>query len=584
MKVLVIGGGGREHAMVWKLAQSPRVKEIICAPGNGGIGQQARLAPVKANDLDGLCELARKESVDLTVVGPEEPLCLGLVDRFTALGLRVFGPGQAGAELEGSKVWAKEFMARHGIPTAPFAVFDDPDKAGLYLKVRPGPVVVKADGLAAGKGVFVCDGLEEALAAVDQIMVQQAFGPAGARLIIEDRLRGEEASFIVLTDGQHVLPLPSTQDHKAALDGDRGPNTGGMGAYSPAPVVDAVMHRRIMDQVIRPAVAGLASEGRPYRGFLYAGLMITPEGPQVLEFNCRLGDPEAQPILIRLKSDFLDLIEAAAEGRLDQVEPRWDERASACVVMASGGYPGAYEKDKRIKGLDKAAGLEDVVVFHAGTRAEGNKVYTAGGRVLGVTALGRDIGRAVARAYEAVEQISWDGVHFRRDIGARAVKRPRVGLVLGSDSDWPTMQACADKLKDLGLACEVRVISAHRTPEEAAAFARSARVRGLKVLIAAAGGAAHLAGSLAAQTILPVIGVPLTATSTAGLDALLATVQMPPGVPVATVALDKWGAINAAVLAAQICALSDEDLAARLAEEKDKMKAKVKAGEERITS
>jgi len=581
MKVLVVGSGGREHALVWKLAQSEAVQEIICAPGNGGISGQARCLPVKAEDVEGLVALAQEERVDLTVVGPEAPLCLGLVDRFEAQGLKVFGPSRQGAELEGSKVFAKEFMARHGIPTAGFVVFDDPQKAKLHLKVHPGPKVVKADGLAAGKGVFVCAGTGQALEAVDRIMVDQAFGQAGARILIEERLEGEEASFIVVTDGQHVLALPSTQDHKAAFDHDQGPNTGGMGAYSPAPVIDQALEQRIMAHIIEPAIAGLAAEGRPYRGFLYAGLMITPAGPQVLEFNCRLGDPEAQPILLRLKSDLLEIFQAALGGSLDKVTPVWDQRASVCVVMAAGGYPGSYSQGQVIKGLDQAQ-AQGVVVFHAGTRLDGDKVLTSGGRVLGVSAPGQGIDQALASAYGAVDKISWEGVHFRRDIGRKALNRPRVGLVLGSESDWPKLKACADKLDDLGLAHEVRVISAHRTPREAACYAREARARGLKVIIAAAGGAAHLAGALAGQTTLPVLGVPLSATSLGGMDALLSTVQMPPGVPVATLSLDSWGAVNAAVLAAQIVALSDPELAARLEAEKEKLKAKVKAGQEKL--
>ncbi len=582
MKVLVIGGGGREHAVVWKLAQSSRVDEIICAPGNGGISALARCAAVGAEDVDGLLALAQKEKVDLSVVGPEAALCLGLVDRFEAAGLKVFGPSQAAAELEGSKVFAKEFMARHAIPTAGFVVFDDLEKARLYLKVHPGPVVLKADGLAAGKGVFVCAETKEAEEALETIMVQKAFGAAGARVLIEERLWGEEASFIVVTDGRTILPLPTSQDHMAFYEGDKGPNTGGMGAYSPAPVIDEALHDQIMSRVMRPAIAGLAAEGRPYKGFLYAGLMITPQGPQVLEFNCRLGDPEAQPLLLRLKSDFSDIIIAALDDRLDEVQPIWDERASICVVMAAGGYPESYEKGYKIKGIEEAEALEDVVVLHAGTKREGDGFVTAGGRVLGVCALGENIEAAIERAYEGVARISWDKVHFRRDIGRKALNRPQVGLILGSDSDWDTVKPCADKLRNLGVAFELRVISAHRTPDQAAEYAKTARARGLKVLIAAAGGAAHLAGVLAAQTTLPVIGIPLTATSLNGLDALLATVQMPPGVPVATVGLDKWGAVNAAVLAVQILSSTEPALAARLEDEKAKLKAKVKAGEARI--
>ncbi len=582
MKVLVVGGGGREHAMVWKLAQSPRVERIICAPGNAGIAALAETKPVSAEDIDGLISLAEEEGVDLVLVGPEAPLTLGLADKMAEAGLKVFGPQKAAAALEGSKVWAKEFMARHGIPTAPYAVFEDAERARRYLKVYPNPVVIKADGLAAGKGVFVCDDKDEAIAAMEKVMIDRKFGPAGDRLVIEDRLVGEEASFIVVTDGRNVIPFPSSQDHKAAYDGDTGPNTGGMGAYSPAPVIDRRLHDQIMSTIIEPTIRGLRIEGRPFVGFLYAGLMITADGPKVLEFNVRLGDPEAQPLLARLRSDLVDLAEAAVEGRLDQLEPVWDERAAVCVVMAAKGYPGKYNKGARIKGLDQAAALQDVIVFHAGTAAEGERFVTSGGRVLGVTALGEGIPAAIDKAYQAVGLIKWDGVHFRTDIGRKALNRPRVGVVMGSDSDWAIMKACSERLAALGVPHEVRVLSAHRTPAEAAQYAKTARSRGIKVLIAAAGGAAHLAGALAGQTDLPVIGVPINATGLNGLDALLATVQMPPGVPVATVSLDKWGAINAAVLAAQIVGLSEPDVAARVAEAKAAMADKVRADDERL--
>lgn len=581
MKVLVIGSGGREAAMVWKLSSSPKVDEVICAPGNDGMSQ-ARCVDVAADDIPGLVRLATDEGVGLTLVGPEAPLCEGLVDAFEEAGLPVFGPSKAGAELEGSKVFAKEFMARQGIPTAAYVVFDDPEKAFLYLAVHPGPKVVKADGLAAGKGVFVCADSAEAERAVQEIMVDKAFGPAGEKIVIEECLVGEEASFIVITDGENILTFPSSQDHKAVFDGDEGPNTGGMGAYSPAPVIDEVMAETVMEKVIRPTVAGMAAEGRPYKGFLYAGLMITPDGPQVLEFNCRLGDPEAQPLLMRLESDLVDILEATLDNTLDDIRPDWDEQASICVVMAAGGYPNSYEKGTPISGIRQA---EDTgaVVFHAGTKKVDDAFVTNGGRVLGVCAKGRTIDRAIEAAYAGVARIGWEGVHYRKDIGQKALDRPQVLIIMGSDSDWPTMESCAQKLESFGIPCEVRVASAHRTPEKAAWLASSARSRGIKVIIAAAGGAAHLAGALAGQTTLPVIGVPLAATALNGMDALLATVQMPPGVPVATVALDKWGALNAAVLAAQIISLSDAEVAAKLADEKLKMKAKVKAGEERIT-
>ncbi len=423
MKVLVVGSGGREHALVWKIAQSPRVTQVYAAPGNAGTAELAENVPIGAEDVDALAAFAEREGVDLTVVGPEAPLVLGIVDRFRERGLRIFGPTADAARLEGSKAFAKAVMARCGVPTAEYREFSDPGEARAYIRERGAPIVIKADGLAAGKGVTVARTLDEALEAVDAVMVERRFGEAGARVVVEECLAGEEASFLAFCDGKNVLPMASSQDHKPVFDNDEGPNTGGMGAYSPAPVVTPELFDEIVETVIRPTVEGLAREGTPYVGVLYAGLMIQDGRPKVLEFNCRFGDPECQPIVMRMKGDLVPVLEACIDGTLDRVSLEWDPRPAVCVVMASGGYPGSYTKGHEIRGLDDAARLDDVVVFHAGTRREGGRVVTAGGRVLGVTALGEDIPAAIRRAYQAVERISWEGVHYRRDIGRKALRR-----------------------------------------------------------------------------------------------------------------------------------------------------------------
>jgi phosphoribosylamine--glycine ligase len=423
MKVLVVGGGGREHALVWKIAQSPRVGKIYCAPGNAGIAQMGECLSISAEDVKGLTARAEKEKIDLTVVGPEAPLTLGMVDIFRARGLRVFGPSQKAAEIEGSKAFTKELMKKYGIPTGESETFTDPAAAVKYVKGKGAPLVVKADGLAAGKGVIICRTVEEALSALDLILVQKAFGAAGAKVVVEEFLEGEEASFLAFTDGETVLPLPTSQDHKAIYDNDQGPNTGGMGAYSPAPVVTEKVHREAMEKVLIPTVRGMAREGRKYQGVLYAGLMIKDEKPKVLEFNARFGDPEAQPLLMRLKSDLIPVLEATIDGKLSHHKMELEDRASVCVVVASGGYPGSYEKGKVISGLQEAARVRDAFVFHAGTALKEGRVVTNGGRVLGVTALGNGIQEAIQRAYEAVAKISWEGAYYRKDIGHKALAR-----------------------------------------------------------------------------------------------------------------------------------------------------------------
>lgn len=420
MKLLVIGSGGREHALAWRLAQSPRVQKVYVAPGNGGTAGEPGLQNVAVGGIDKLAEFALAEKIHLTVVGPEAPLAEGIVDLFRASGLRIFGPTRACAQLESSKQFAKEFMTRHGIPTAAYASFGEAGAAHDYVDARGGPIVVKADGLAAGKGVFVATNVAEAHRAIDRILVEHAMGEAGRRVVIEEFLEGEEASFIVLADGLHVLPLATSQDHKRLKDGDEGPNTGGMGAYSPAPVVTPALHARVVREIMFPVLAGMAAEGRPYSGFLYAGLMIDSSGnPKVLEFNCRLGDPETQPILLRLKSDLFDLIEHAVNGTLDRVDVDWDRRAALGVVLAAAGYPDDPKKGDVVSGLPEAG--EDYRVFHAGTLLKDGVVVTNGGRVLCVTALGESIKIAQRRAYAVLQGVRFDGMQFRRDIGFRAV-------------------------------------------------------------------------------------------------------------------------------------------------------------------
>ncbi|CAG4884138.1 phosphoribosylglycinamide synthetase phosphoribosylamine-glycine ligase [Georgfuchsia toluolica] len=422
MKLLVIGSGGREHALAWRLAQSPKVHKVFVAPGNAGTAHEEGLENVALNAIPNLIAFAQNEGIHATVVGPEAPLAAGIVNAFRAAGLRIFGPTQAAAQLESSKDFAKRFMARHNIPTAKFQTFSNADEARAYVRAEGAPIVVKADGLAAGKGVVVAMTQAEAEAAIDMMLVDNKMGDAGARVVVEEFLDGEEASFIVMTDGKHALAMATSQDHKRLQDGDAGPNTGGMGAYSPAPVVTPEIHARVMREVIMPTLRGMEADGLVYTGFLYAGLMIKPDGTlKVLEFNCRFGDPETQPIMLRLKSDFSELIDAGIDGRLDEVEAEWDRRVALGVVLAAGGYPDCPKKGDVIRGLDNR--VDDVRVFHAGTAQQDGTVITSGGRVLCVTALGDTLKLAQSHAYEAVAQISFDGMQYRNDIGHRAIKK-----------------------------------------------------------------------------------------------------------------------------------------------------------------
>jgi len=421
MNVLIIGGGGREHALAWKISQSPRVSKIYAAPGNAGIARLAECIPIKADDIAGQRAFAKDHGIDLTIVGPEAPLSRGIVDEFSAAGLRVFGPTKKAAELEASKTFAKDLMKKYNIPTAAYEVFTELAPAAEYVRKQGAPIVVKADGLAAGKGVIVAETVGIAIEALETIMSRKAFGNAGDRVVIEECLVGEEASFMAFTDGKTVLPLASSQDHKRVYDSDKGPNTGGMGAYSPAPIVTNALEQRIMDEIMVPTVRAMEKEGRFFTGVLYAGLMIHNNAVQVLEFNARFGDPEAQPIMARLDSDLVEIIEAILEGNLGSMQISWKPESAVCVVMASEGYPGSYEIGRAITGLENADNRKDVIAFHSGTALKDGTVVTDGGRVLGVTGLGRSIADAIETAYAGVRDISFTGAHFRKDIGAKAV-------------------------------------------------------------------------------------------------------------------------------------------------------------------
>ena len=423
MKVLVVGSGGREHALVEKISQSRKLSKIYVAPGNGGIEDIAEVVNIKADEIEKLADFAAENEIDLTIVGPEAPLVKGVVDLFQERNLRIFGPNKKAASLEASKVFTKELCRKYNIPTAGYMVFDDPKKAKAYIDKCGKPQVVKADGLAAGKGVVVAADRCEAKKAVDLMMQDKAFGDAGKRITVEERLYGEEVSILVLCDGDNICPLATSQDHKQIYDEDRGPNTGGMGAYSPAPIIDDGLYDEIMRDIIRPTINALKEEGINYKGVLYAGLMMTDDGPRLLEYNVRFGDPETQAVLTRIEPDLLEALEATVDGKLDEIEIKWDKRSCICVVIASGGYPGSYEKGKEITGLNKAAKQKDVIVYHAGTKKENNKFYTSGGRVLGVTALGDDIAQAINKAYKVVELIFFDKMYYRKDIGRKAVGR-----------------------------------------------------------------------------------------------------------------------------------------------------------------
>ncbi len=664
MRIMVIGSGAREHALAWKLHFCRDVSAIYVVPGNAGTALLARRAQLDLHDITGLRSFALQNAIDLTVVGPEGPLAEGIVDAFVASGLRIFGPSRAAAQLETSKAWAKGFMQRHGIPTARYVVADAVDEATAAIRELGAPIVLKADGLAGGKGVMVCQTMEDAEAAVRQLMIAGAVGDAGRRVVIEEILEGVELSVFAMADGQSVLPLTAARDFKRLHDGDAGPNTGGMGGYAPPAYATPELLELVRRTILEPTVAGMAAEGNPYTGILYAGLMLTREGPKVLEFNCRWGDPEAEIVLPLLKSDMLELMNACVDGTLAGQTAEWEPAVTCGVVLAARGYPVAPQIGAKISGLDDLD--EGVLVFHGATRMletpspqrgwlrrmprrmTEHDVGTLvdGGRALIVVAKGATLEQARATAYANVERIHFDGMQFRHDIGAHdptltevmgtdwprapgaaAAARPtaaaraaapaatvvaeppaataqpaapgrlnaptsaplpatnttttdvssqesgatvaegqtsvQVVVVMGSESDRPIMEEAAKILTTMGIPHDVRVMSAHRTPERVREFARTAESREIRVIIAGAGGAAHLPGVIAAQTTVPVIGVPIQGSSMMGLDSLLSIVQMPGGVPVATVAVGNAGARNAAYLAAAIIGLVDENVRAR---------------------
>ncbi len=564
MRILVLGGGGREHALVWALSREGR-HEVHAAPGNPGMVPRATLHPTDVDDGDAVVDLARSIDPHLVVVGPEAPLVAGVADLLRTEGFAVFGPGASGARLEGSKAFAKKFMGRHGIPTAPFAVCQSLAEAQRALDQRTPPFVVKADGLAAGKGAFLPETREEADRLCQDLLEKHVLGEAGKTVVVEDFLPGWEMTVLALFDGQNFRLLPPSQDHKRVAEGDQGPNTGGMGAYTPVPQADARLMQKIESRILEPTARGLQEEGIPFCGVLYVGLMVVGGEPHVVEYNVRFGDPEAQVVLPALDMDWAEALLACAQGDLASYPwPSESPRATVGVVLASEGYPGPYEKGRVISGLEALAGRDDVMVFHAGTiKNSSDEVITAGGRVLTVVGRGNDLEEAWENAYEGVKKISFPGMHFRRDIGARArTARPRVGVLLGSASDLPLAQEAAEIFRALDIPFEVTVASAHRTPDHVAAYAASAQKRGLRVLLAVAGLSAALPGVVAAHTLLPVLGVPVASGSLGGLDALLAVTQMPPGVPVGS--LGVGGGKNAALLAARILALHQPGLGARL--------------------
>ncbi|MBF0351020.1 MAG: phosphoribosylamine--glycine ligase [SAR324 cluster bacterium] len=563
-KVLIIGSGGREHALVWKLSQSSVVTKIFVAPGNAGMEDLAQRVTLHSHDA--IVSFVRQESIDLTIIGQEVYLVEGLVDRLEREGFLAFGPSAASAQLEGSKGFAKDFMQRHHIPTAAYRQFTEVLPAEQFLETLKPPYVIKVDGLAAGKGVLICQTKEDARQQIHNILELHAFGDAGSSIVIEEFLKGEEASYFVISDGKNYITCPSAQDHKRIGELDTGLNTGGMGAYSPAPVVTASVEDLILKQVVEPTLKGMSEEGHPYKGVLYIGLMIDGGQPRVIEYNCRFGDPECQPLMMRLKSDLFPLLRASARGDLSTTQAEWDSRPTACVVLASEGYPENYPKGKIITGLDD--NTENVMVFHAGTVKDGPVYRTNGGRVVGVTGMGNTLENAVAAAYDRIRNIHWDGMVYRRDIGlkglchfkdGRATKS--VAIMIGSQSDLEIAKKATAVLDQFGVGYSLCVTSAHRTPERTREFMHKAEVAGVEVFIAMAGMAAHLPGVAASETTRPVIGVPIL-SSLQGMDALLAIAQMPPGIPVSTMAIN--GSVNAALSAIQMLSIRYTDLRARM--------------------
>jgi len=581
MRLLIVGAGGREHALAWKCKQSPKITSLHVTPGNGGIEEIAECWYLTEHNR--ILERAKAERIDLAIIGQEDYLVDGLSEALEAEGIAVFGPGRAAARLEGSKVYAKEFMQRHGIPTARFQKFADVAAAKKYLGGISPPYVIKASGLAAGKGVLICSDIETAKEGLDSIMVAKQFGEAGNEIVIEEFLEGEEASFFVFTDGNSHIALPTLQDHKRQLELDSGPNTGGMGCYSPAPVVNGIVTEKVIREIVEPTLKGMAAEGHPYKGILYIGLMIKDNQPRVVEYNIRFGDPECQPLMLLLDSDLVEIAMAVAKGSLDSLRVQWKQRAAVIIVLASGGYPGSYEKGFTIQGLEELQSSQQQMVFHAGTRRDGNRFLTAGGRVLGVACLGENLEKALQAAYRNVSRLSWPGMQYRRDIGIKGLKHDPTGrkdlqvvVIMGSASDRKIADKAAAILDRFDVRYEIVVSSAHRTPARTREVIRSAEARGAEVFIAIAGMAAHLPGVVAAETRFPVIGVPVNASPLGGQDSLLSIVQMPPGIPVATVGIDRGD--NAALLAIQILSISCPYLRASHFEYRLQMEQKVIAG------
>ncbi len=577
MRVLIVGSGGREHALGWKLSQSPLLEKLYFAPGNPGtaqLGENLNLA-----DHERIVGFCGEQGIDLVVVGPEAPLVAGLADQLSQAGVACFGPSGAAAQLEGSKAFAKEVMAAAGVPTAAYASFDRLEPALAYARTQAHPLVVKADGLAAGKGVVVCATVAESEAALREMMEAGRFGEAGARVVLEEFLEGTEASFHVLCDGSFCLPLVAARDHKTLLEGGRGPNTGGMGTIAPNPAVDAAMAAKIRSEVCEPVLRVMRERGTPFQGVLFVGLMLTASGPKVLEFNVRFGDPETQVMMPLLDFDLLPVLHGAARGWLPAGEHGFRSGSAVCVVMAAAGYPETPRRGDLISGI--APEYDQAMVFHAGTRAEDEALLTHGGRVLGVTAWAATLGEAQTKAYEICDQIEFAGKQFRRDIGG-LMSSPKVTILMGSDSDYETMEEGVKMLKQFHVPFEVFVTSAHRTPERTIQIIRDAEAKGVKVFIVGAGAAAHLAGVVAAHTTLPVIGVPIDASSLKGVDALYSTVMMPGGIPVASMAIGKAGAQNAGLFAVSVLSTSDPELVERLAAYRAAMVDKVVARSEAL--
>jgi phosphoribosylamine--glycine ligase len=571
MKVAIIGGGGREHALTWKIAQSPQVSTIYAFTTNPGIAGLAEIVDIDPNDFKKLAAFLKKEKVDYTIVGPEDPLVNGIVDYLEKEGLKAFGPDKQGAMLEGSKIFAKEIMKKAGVPTGEYREFADPARALSYVKRKEEyPIVIKADGLCAGKGVAICQNFAEAEAFIVEVLEENVFGEAGSKILVEEFLDGEEVSIFAITDGKTVRYLSPAQDHKQVYEGDKGPNTGGMGTYASTTLVNQEILEEIHEMVTAPLLETLREEGIVYKGVLYAGLIMSQKGPKVLEFNCRFGDPETQVLMPLLESDLMDIVKGVCDETLKEVEVSLSSKKAVCFVAASGGYPGKYEKGKEIHGLNQI----DSLLFHAGVKEENGKYLTNGGRVLNVVSVTDSIEKCREKALYDLEKLSFEGMHYRKDIAVKELKRPAIAFIMGSDSDLPVIQEGLKILEGMDLKFRVYTLSAHRTPEMVADIVKSWKYRGIKVVVAAAGMSAHLPGVVAAYTDLPVIGIPLEA-KLQGLDALFSIFQMPGGVPVATVSMGKAGAKNAAILALEILGIHDYEIKKKLKDFKKKQKTAV---------